>query len=202
MAKIAGQKQGMDIGPQSRENRSESLLETLMRFTPASIALAALLTTVSSVGLTQRPDAQIEPLSLEWMRAGEAATKAGNLSGAVDAYESALAVDPRNRAAYVELADVARAQQLPGKAIRLYREALLLDPTDVRALVGQGEAMVAKGAVAKAKENLVLAQKLCGANCAPVGKLSAAIAKGAPPPTVLSVKDVMPTPVTPQTEKP
>ena len=30
-----------------------------MRFTPASIALAVLLTTVSSVGLTQRPDTQI-----------------------------------------------------------------------------------------------------------------------------------------------
>ena len=173
-----------------------------MRFTPASIALAALLTTVSSVGLTQRPDAQIEPLSLEWMRAGEAASKAGNLSAATDAYESALAVDPRNRAAYVALADVARAQDLPGKAIRLYREALLLDPTDVNALVGQGEAMVAKGAVVKAKENLAAAQKACGTNCAPVGKLSAAIAKGAPPPTVLSVKDVLPTPATPQTEKP
>lgn len=202
MAEGGAQKQGMDIGPQSRENQAESLLETLMRFTPASIALAALLTTVSSVGLTQRPDAQIEPLSLEWMRAGEAASKAGNLSGAVDAYESALAVDPRNRAAYVALADVARAQELPGKAIRLYREALLLDPTDVRALVGQGEAMVAKGAVAKAKENLAAAQKTCGAHCGAVGKLSAAIAKGAPPPTVLSAKDVLPTPATPQTEKP
>lgn len=202
MVKTAGQKQGMDIGLQSRENQPESMLEMLMRFTPASIALAALLTTVSSVGLTQRPDAQIAPLSLEWMRAGEVASKAGNLSGAVDAYESALAVDPRNRAAYVELADVARAQQLPGKAIRLYREALLLEPADVRALVGQGEAMVAKGAVAKAKENLAIAQKVCGSDCAPVGKLSAAIAKGAPPPTILSAKDVVPTPAVPQTEKP
>lgn len=195
------EKQGMDIAPQSRENRPESLLETLMRFTPASIALAALLTTVSSVGLTQRPDAQIEPLSLEWMRAGEAAAKAGELSAATDAYESALAVDPRNRAAYVALAGVARAQGLQGKAIRLYREALLLDPTDVHALVGQGEAMVAKGAVAKAKDNLATAQKVCGSDCAALASLSAAIQKGAPP-TVLSAKDVIPTPTVPPTEKP
>ena len=49
-----------------------------MRFTPASIALALLLTTVSSVGLTQRPDSQISPLSVEWQKAGEAARKTGN----------------------------------------------------------------------------------------------------------------------------
>ena len=76
-----------------------------MRFTPASIALAALLTTVSSMGLSQRPDNQISPRSIEWQKAGEAARKAGNLAGATDALESALAVDPRNRAAYVDLAD-------------------------------------------------------------------------------------------------
>ena len=112
-----------------------------MRFTPASIALAALLTTVSSMGLSQRPDNQISPRSIEWQKAGEAARKAGNLAGATDALESALAVDPRNRAAYVDLAEVARAQGLQGKAIRLYKEALLLDPTDVVALAGQGEAL-------------------------------------------------------------
>ncbi|HKT77017.1 MAG TPA: tetratricopeptide repeat protein, partial [Sphingobium sp.] len=111
-----------------------------MRFTPASIALAVVLTTVSSVGLTQRPDAQIAPLSIEWQQAGVAARKAGNYQAATDALESALTVDPRNRGAYVELAQVARAQGLQGKAIRLYREALLLDPNDVNALVGQGEA--------------------------------------------------------------
>ncbi len=104
-----------------------------MRFTPASIALAVLLTTVSSVGLTQRPDSQISPLSIEWQKAGEAARKAGNYQGATDALESALAVDPRNRMAYIELAEVARAQGLQGKAIRLYREALLLEPNDVAA---------------------------------------------------------------------
>ncbi|EQB34181.1 tetratricopeptide repeat protein [Sphingobium ummariense] len=159
-----------------------------MRFTPASIALAVLLTTVSSVGLTQRPDNQINPQSVEWQKAGEAARRAGNLTGATDALESALAADPRNRAAYVELAEVARAQGLQGKAIRLYREALLLDPADVSALVGQGEAMVEKGAIAKAKENLAQAQSLCKADCGQIAQLSAAIQKG-PPVAVLSAKD-------------
>ena len=173
-----------------------------MRFTPASIALAVVLTTVSSVGLTQRPDTQIEPLSIEWQKAGEAARKAGNLDGATDALESALAIDPRNRAAYIELAEVARAQGLQGKAIRLYKEALLLDPADVAAIAGQGEAMVEKGAIAKAKENLAQAQGLCKAACpAEVGKLSAAIDKG-PPAVAMTTKDAIPTPKGPTTENP
>ncbi|WP_176591652.1 tetratricopeptide repeat protein [Sphingobium sp. EM0848] len=172
-----------------------------MRFTPASIALAVLLTTVSSAGLSQRPDSQISPLSIEWQKAGEAARKAGNYPAANDALESALAVDPRNRTAYIELAEVARAQGLQGKAIRLYREALTLEPNDLTALVGQGEAMVEKGAIAKAKENLAQAQSLCKSNCALVGQLAAVIAKG-PPATVLSAKDKVPAPKTTETETP
>ena len=173
-----------------------------MRFTPASIALAIVLTTVSSVGLSQRPDAQIEPRSIEWQKAGAAAFAAGNLSGATDALESALAVDPRNRAAYIDLAQVARAQGLQGKAIRLYKEALLLDPTDVVALAGQGEAMVEKGALAKAKEVLTKAQTLCKGECAPVSQLAAAIQKG-PPAVALTAKDAVPTaPKTVPTETP
>lgn len=162
-----------------------------MRFTPASIALAAVLTTVSSMGLSQKPDSQINPKSIEWQKAGEAARKAGNLQGANDALESALTVDPRNRAAYVELAEVARTQGLQGKAIRLYKEALLLDPTDIAALSGQGEAMMEKGAVARAKDVLAQAQKLCKTDCAPVAKLAAAVQKG-PPAVALTAKDVNP----------
>ncbi|WHO38120.1 tetratricopeptide repeat protein [Sphingobium sp. AP49] len=172
-----------------------------MRFTPASIALAVVLTTVSSVGLTQRPDTQIEPRSIEWQKAGEAARKAGNLTGATDALESALAVDPRNRAAYIELAEVARAQGLQGKAIRLYKEALLLDPTDVAAIAGQGEAMVEKGAIAKAKENLAQAQSLCKGACPEVAQLSAAIQKG-PPAVAMTTKDAVPSPKGSGTENP
>jgi tetratricopeptide (TPR) repeat protein len=182
-----------ETGEDRPESAPETWLETIMRFTPASIALAALLATVSSMGQSQRPDSQISPQSVEWQKAGEAARKAGNLEGANDALESALAIDPRNRAAYVELAEVARAQGLQGKAIRLYKDALLLDPTDVSALAGQGEAMMEKGAVARAKEVLAQAQKLCKADCAPVSKLSAAIQKG-PPAVAMTDKDAVPSP--------
>jgi Tfp pilus assembly protein PilF len=184
-----------------KESTPETWLELCMRFTPASIAMVAVLTTVSSVGMTQRPDTQISPLSVEWQQAGAVARKAGNLSAANDALETALVIDPRNRSAYIELAEVARAQGLQGKAIRFYREALLLDPSDVNALVGQGEAMVEKGAVAKAKENLVQARNACKSDCAAVGKLAAAIEKG-PPATVLSAKDGVAAPKAPVTETP
>lgn len=172
-----------------------------MRFTPASIALALVLTTVSSMGLSQRADNQINPQSVTWQKAGEAAREAGNLTGATDALESALAIDPRNRAAYIELAEVARAQGLQGKAIRLYKEALLLDPTDVVALAGQGEAMVEKGAIARAREVLAQVQRACKADCAPVGKLAAAIQKG-PPAIALTAKEDVPGPQAKPTERP
>ena len=185
----------------NRDHRANTLLETIMRFTPATIALAAVLATVSSVGIGQRPDAQIEPLSLEWLKKGEAAQQAGDLNGATDALETALAVDPRNRAAYLVLGKVARTQGLQGKAIRYYREALLLDPTDVAALSGQGQAMVEKGALAKARENLARVKNLCKTDCPAAVQLSSAIAKGVPP-TVLTAKDVTPTPTVVPTKQP
>jgi len=165
-----------------------------MRFTPAGIALAVLLAASSSHVMSQRPDSQIEPKSLDWQAKGDAAITAGNLDAATDSFETALIVDPRNRAAYIGLAKVARAQGLSGKAIRFYREALLLDPSDTAALAGQGEAMVQKGAVEKAKENLARVQTLCNGPCAPAQELAAAIAKGAPPPAMLTAKDVTPGP--------
>lgn len=181
--------------------RAETLLEKIMRFTPASVALALALATVSSAGNGQKPDAQINPLSVAWVEKGETARKAGDLQGAIDAYETALAVDPRNRSAFIALGEVSRVQGLTGKSIRFYREALLLDPTDLDALAGQGEAMVDKGAIEKAKENLTKMKTLCRSNCVEVAALSAAIEKGSVT-AQLSVKDVSPPAVTPTTEKP
>lgn len=191
------------IAPVPAENEAArlSVLEIVMRFTPAALALAALLATVSSVGVGQRPDAQIDPLSLQWMKQGEMAMNAGQYSDANDALESALAVDPRNRGAFIALAQVARKQGLQGKAIRLYGEALLLDPQDVNALSGQGQAMVEKGAVEKAKANLAQVRTFCKAACAPATQLAAAIEKG-PPPMVLTQKDVVPEPKATKTQTP
>src|SRR3546814_8434786 len=87
-------------------------------------------------------------------RAGEAALAAKNYQGAIDRLESALAVDPRNRRAYILLGKVAQAQELPGKAIGLYGQALALEPNDLAALEAQGGAMVQRGAVKRAEANL------------------------------------------------
>lgn len=157
------------------DKRPETLLETIMRFTPATLALAALLTTVSSAGNGQRPDSSISPLSLEWQGRGDALRATGDLSQANDAYESALAADPRNRKAFIALAEVARAQGLQGKAIRFYNDALILDPADIDALGGQGQAMVEKGALSQANANLAKMKSLCRNNCPAIASLAGSI---------------------------
>lgn len=164
-----------------------------MRYTSVAAALGLALLTISTSLSGQKRDDQIDARSMALLEKGRAAKAAGNLQGATDFIETALVVDPRNRGAFVTLADVARAQGLNGKAIRLYREALLLEPTDLAALRGQGEAMVAKGAVARAKENLAKIRTLCGATCAEGSVLAAAITKG-PPVTVAAQPVVKPAP--------
>lgn len=123
-----------------------------------------------------RADHDIFPNSVSLLEQGLAAQKSADLNKAIDYYESALVADPRNRSAIIALAQVARAQGLPGKAIGLYREALALEPNDVIALAGQGEALAEKGAVDKAKDRLAEAKKLCAGNCTEVASLEQIIA--------------------------
>ncbi len=151
-----------------------------MRLSPIALALSLALATVSSVGHSQKPDDQINPRSLALLQQGQAAQKAGNLTLANDLLETSLAVDPRNRGAYIALGRVAQAQELPGKAIRFYREALELEPNDLAALEAQGDALVQKGAVDRAKANLARIRSICKTECAPATQLSAVIAKGPP----------------------
>lgn len=148
----------------------------------ASIAIAAALATASlSASLHgQRPDDQIDARSLQLLAQGRAQLAAGNYDAATDTLETAAAVDPRNRAAYITLAQVAERRGLPGKAIRLYREALNLEPGDRTALAGQGNALVMKGAMAQARENLSKLKTLCKGACPEATTLAAAIAKGPP----------------------
>ncbi len=162
-----------------------------MRFTPPALALALGLLTISSVGLSQRPDAAIDPRSTLLVGQARDAAGAGKFDAANDALETALAVDPRNRAAFALMAEVATRQGLPGKAIRLYRESLTIEPNDVAALSGQGEAMVAKGAVTKAKENLAKIKGLCVGACPEGVRLSATIDRG--PPLAVQSAQVTPT---------
>ena len=150
-----------------------------MRISLVSAAAALALLSVSTSINAQRADDQIDARSVALLERGKAARAAGDLDTANGLIESALAVDPRNRPAYLALAEIARTQGLPGKAIRFYREALTLEPNDQAALRGQGEAMVQKGAVERAKENLARLKTLCG-TCADATQLAAAIAKGPP----------------------
>ena len=140
----------------------------------------------------QKPDDQIHPKSVELLRQGEALLAAGKFTEADDALETALAVDPRNRAAFVVMARVAQKQKLFGQAIRFTNKALALEPNDLDAIELQGEAMVELGAVPRAQQNLARLQKLCGNNCRQVALLSAAISRG---PTVAAAKP----PATPKT---
>jgi tetratricopeptide (TPR) repeat protein len=134
----------------------------------------------------QRADDQILPKSIELQREAKAAVAAGKLEQAEDLLETALAVDPRNRWAYVDIARVAEKQHLFGKAIRMTSKALILEPNDPDAIAVQGEAMVEMGAIPRAQANLQKLQAICGAKgCPQVAQLSAAISRG---PTVASAK--------------
>lgn len=144
----------------------------------ASVALAAPVT-------GQRTDDQINPRSVELQRQGKALLAAGKLEAAADALETALAVDPRNRWAFIDLARVADRQQLYGKAIRMTNRALLIEPNDLDAIAVQGEAMVELGAIARAQANLQKLQTICRQACPQVAQLSAAISRG---PTVAAAK--------------
>ncbi|HEV2567695.1 tetratricopeptide repeat protein [Sphingomonas sp.] len=158
-----------------------------MRLVPVALAAALGVAALSTAVQGQKPDAQIDARSVALADQARTARAAGNLDQATDLLESALVVDPKNRKAFLELAEIAKAQGLPGKAIRFYREALELEPNDVAALAGQGDALVQKGAIVKARENLAKVQRLCANNCPEQARLAALIAKG-PPPAVLSAQ--------------
>jgi Tfp pilus assembly protein PilF len=155
-------------------------MEMLMRLTPVALAMALALATMASTGNGQLPSEQVDPRSMALLQQGQALTAAGQFDQAIDALESALVVDPRNREAYVGLARVAQGQKLPGKAIRLYAEALKIAPNDVNALAGQGEALVERGAVERAKRNLEQLKTACKDPCPQAASLAAVIAKGPP----------------------
>lgn len=146
-----------------------------MRISFLAIGAGLVLASLPVASDAQRADSDIFPRSIALQQEGQAAQEAGDLDLAIDFYESALAADPRNRSAIIALAQVARAQGLPGKAIGLYRDALVLEPNDIVALTGQGEALAEKGALEMAREKLAEAQRVCGEKCPQVAALEKAI---------------------------
>ena len=157
-------------------------MQSFPRFLLAGLAAMALAAPVAG----QRADDQIQPKSIELMHQGQSLMAAGKLEDAENALETALAIDPRNRWAYVDLARVAEKQRLFGKAMRMTEKALLIEPNDPDAIAVQGEAMVEMGATARAQQNLQKLQTICGGKACPqIAQLSSAISRG---PTVASAK--------------
>lgn len=157
-------------------------MQSLARFLFIGLAGVALASPVAS----QRADDQIAPKSIELQHQAKSLAIAGKLEQAEDMLETALAVDPRNREAFVDIARVAEKQHLFGKAIRMTNKALQLEPNDPDAIAVQGEAMVELGATARAQANLQKLQTICGAKgCPQVAQLSTAITRG---PTVAAAK--------------
>lgn len=163
-----------------------------MRLMPVILAAAIAAGTMASAGHSQRPDDQIDARSVSLAGQAQAALGNGRHEEATDLFETALAVDPRNRDAYLGLARVAQVQRLPGKAIRLYQDALRIEPNDVNALAGQGEAFVQRGAVDRARRNLTRVQELCGRPCPQATQLAAMIQRG--PPVATAEGGPQPTP--------
>ena len=164
-----------------------------MRYTPAAFALAMLVAVTSSVGQGKAPE-PLDPRAATLVQQGRAALAAGNVDVAIDAYESALVVQPGHVAIYLNLAEATRKQGMQGKALRYYRQALTLEPDNQYAIAGEGMALVEKGAVEKARRNLSRLNQLCGETCAPARDLAAAIAAG-PAPKMVTADQIKANPV-------
>jgi len=160
-------------------------MESLMQSFARSLLIGAVGLALAAPAASQRADDQILPKSVELQRQAREAIAAGKFEQAEDLLETALAVDPRNRGAFVDIARVAEKQHLFGKAIRMTNKALALEPNDLDAIAVQGEAMVELGAVARAQSNLQKLQAICKGGCPQVAQLSGAISRG---PTVAAAK--------------
>lgn len=128
-----------------------------------------------AVGAPPAGDDVLKPLSVQMAARGDAALAKGESAGAIDAYEAALAADPKNVAAFVGIAHAYEKLGLPGKAVKYYREALALNPSDLIALEGQGKALIARGATARAQVNLARIKALCKADCSAAARLQMAL---------------------------
>ncbi|MFN2100520.1 tetratricopeptide repeat protein [Altererythrobacter sp. MF3-039] len=170
-------------------DRLGSPLETIMRYAPAAAALSLLLAVSASVG--SGADRAPDPRAVLLLSKGDAAMAADNPQAATDAYEAALAVDPAYTPILLKLAEAARAEDLQGKAIRYYREALVRDPDNFAAMSGEGEALLEKGAVEKARRNLAKLQSMCGERCNETQRLAVALERG-PQERVLTAEALLP----------
>lgn len=166
-----------------------------MRYTPAALALSLLAAVTASVsyGATREPNPRAAALVAE----GRSELASGQIQAAIDSFEAALTIDPAHTAVYLDLAEAARQQGLQGKAIHYYREALEREPDNFAAISGEGEALLEKGAVEKARRNLAQLESMCGDDCNETRQLAAALARG-PEASVLTAEVIVPSTVVTQ----
>ena len=165
-----------------------------MRYFPAALALSLVAAVTASVGYgaEREPDPRAAALVAE----GKSELAQGQVQAAIDSFEAALAIDPAYTPIYLDLAEAARSSGLQGKAIHYYREALEREPNNFAAISGEGEALLEKGAIEKARRNLAQLESLCGGNCRETQELAAALQRGRPP--VLTAEAVTPSTVVTQ----
>jgi tetratricopeptide (TPR) repeat protein len=177
-------------------DRSAALKELFMRFTAPALALSLAVAVTASVGVSAQR--QPDPRAAALVSQGKSHLAAGQVQAAIDSFEAALAVDPGYTSVYLDLGEAARQEGLQGQAIHYYRLALQRDPKNLAAITGEGEALLEKGAVEKARRNLAQLQSLCGGTCAETKQLAAAIEAGPPKQPVLTADAVSPDPVVTQ----
>jgi tetratricopeptide (TPR) repeat protein len=177
---------------EQRQTVRFALKEFMMRYTPAAVALSLLVAVTASVGYgaERQPDPRAAALIAE----GRGELAQGQVQAAISSFEAALAVDPAYTPIFLSLAEAARREGLQGKAIGYYREALARDPKNLAAISGEGEALLEKGAVEKARRNLAQLQSMCGTACPEAEQLAAAIERG-PQQPVLTAEAVTPSAV-------
>lgn len=161
-----------------------------MRLTPLTIAVGVSALCLSTIGSTR--ERAVAPDSVAWTQRGDAALAIGQADAAADAYETAAAISPTNARAFVGLATAAMALDLPGKAIRFYREALAQDDASRDALAGIGLAFATKGATSQAEASLARLDAVCGGGeCPGRTELVAALEKGTVTAAALTAEPVV-----------
>lgn len=164
-----------------------------MRYYSAALALSLLAGLSASVGHSA-PSRAVDPRVGALLVQGQNELDAGRIDSAIDAYETALTIQPGDVMVLLELAQANRRNGMQGKALHFYRLALTNEPQNVIAIAGEGVALVEKGAVDRARRNLTRLKGLCGDNCEATQTLAAAIAKG-PTPRVVTAEVIKPEPV-------
>jgi len=106
---------------------------------------------------------------------GAKAIKAGNYAEAIPLLEGAVERDKQNADALNLLAYATRKNGDPAKSVPIYERALAIDPKHKDAHEYIGEAYLALGNLAKAKEHLARLDSLCFITCSQYRDLKKAV---------------------------